>query len=315
MDGVGPLAGQEGIEEAHLVLVGERDLRSLDGLRQPRHGPRIFFHRRTLSAQTAEHPLAERVVDVVASEVGVAAASPHFEQAFIAFEDGDVERAAAQVVDQDQLLGTGLVGQGGGGGFVHQPLHRKPRHRARVARRLPLRLAEIRRDRDDGPGRTVPDRGLGSVEQRTENERGNLRWRKQLGPHRQARLGAHLSFHGDHRARRIEQPAVLRGSPHVQLAGRSASDHGGQKLDAGTVGEEFRLAVHHRADEGVGRPQIDADRKLLAIHDLLTGSPWLSSGGGRAPDAPRLPLAPAPPARSASATTTSASRRIRSPIA
>ena len=41
----------------------------------------------------------EEVVDVVAAEVGVAAGGDDFEDAFVELEDGDVEGAAAEVVD------------------------------------------------------------------------------------------------------------------------------------------------------------------------------------------------------------------------
>ena len=44
----------------------------------------------------------EQVVDVVAAEMGVAVGGDDFEDAFVQLEDGDVEGAAAEVVDGDR---------------------------------------------------------------------------------------------------------------------------------------------------------------------------------------------------------------------
>ena len=62
----------------------------------------------------------EDVVDVVAAEVGVAVGGDDLEDALVELEDGDVEGAAAEVVDGDEavFLFVEAVGQGCGGGFV-----------------------------------------------------------------------------------------------------------------------------------------------------------------------------------------------------
>jgi hypothetical protein len=61
-------------------------------------------------------------VQVIAAEAGVAVGGEHLKDAFTQFEDGEVERAAAQVVNGDlralaQAVQT--VGQRGGGRLVH----------------------------------------------------------------------------------------------------------------------------------------------------------------------------------------------------
>jgi len=49
-------------------------------------------------------PIDEDVVSVVAAKMGVAIGRLHFENAVADFEDGNIERAAAQVVDRDLLV-------------------------------------------------------------------------------------------------------------------------------------------------------------------------------------------------------------------
>src|ERR1700679_1487004 len=52
----------------------------------------------------------EEVVDVVAAEVRVASGGDDFEDALVELEDGDVEGAAAEVVDGDDAVARGAIG-------------------------------------------------------------------------------------------------------------------------------------------------------------------------------------------------------------
>ena len=44
--------------------------------------------------------LEQEIVEVVAAELGVAVTGQHLDDAFLGLDDGDVERAAAQIVDE-----------------------------------------------------------------------------------------------------------------------------------------------------------------------------------------------------------------------
>ena len=93
------------------------------------------------SAQSRNPQIDERGVDVVAAEARVAVRREHLEDALVQFEDRDVERAAAEIVDGDlravaQPVET--VGERGGGGFVDDALDGETR---RVRRRALSRCA------------------------------------------------------------------------------------------------------------------------------------------------------------------------------
>jgi len=91
--------------------------------------------------------------------MGVAAGGDDFEDAVVELEDGDVEGAAAEVVDGDDpvyaVLALGslfveAIGEGGGGGFVDQAEDVEAGDAAGVFGCLTLRVVEVGGDGDDG---------------------------------------------------------------------------------------------------------------------------------------------------------------------
>src|SRR5207237_582042 len=57
-----------------------------------------------VALEAVDQPVHDPLVEVFAAEVRVAGGREHFEQAVLELEDGDVERAAAEVVDGDELV-------------------------------------------------------------------------------------------------------------------------------------------------------------------------------------------------------------------
>ena len=70
-------------------------------------------------------PGNDRVVPVVAAQVGVAVGSFYFEDAVADFQHGNIEGAAAKVINGDVFIGllVQAVGQGRSGRFVDDAAH------------------------------------------------------------------------------------------------------------------------------------------------------------------------------------------------
>ncbi len=93
----------------------------------------------------------DALVEVVAAQAVVAVGGQHFDDAVADLQDGDVERAAAEVVNHNLLVGflVEAVGQRSGRRLVDDTQHFQTRDLAGVLGRLTLRVGEVRRDGDD----------------------------------------------------------------------------------------------------------------------------------------------------------------------
>ena len=96
----------------------------------------------------------QQVVDVVATEVGVAVGGDHLEDALVQLENRDVERAAAQIVNRNRfrVLLVETVGERCRSGLVHQAQDFQSGDAAGVLGGLPLRIVEVRGNGDDSLG-------------------------------------------------------------------------------------------------------------------------------------------------------------------
>ena len=141
--------------------------------------------------ELADDPVDDSLIEVVAAEVRVAVGRLHFDDAFADLEDRDVERAAAEVVDGDQLffLLVEPVGQRRRGRLVDDAHHLEAGDLARLLRGLTLRVVEVRRHGDDRLRHRLTEIVLGRLLQLLEDHRGDL-WRRILLV---ARLHAHVA--------------------------------------------------------------------------------------------------------------------------
>ena len=111
------------------------------------------------------NPVDDALVDIVAAQVGVAVRGLHLNQAFADFEDGDIERSAAEIIDRDGfvLLLFQSIGQGGRGGLVDDAHHFQAGDSAGILGGLALSIVKICRHGNDGLGDFLAQIGLGRL--------------------------------------------------------------------------------------------------------------------------------------------------------
>ena len=122
-------------------------------------------------SRTAERPVGERGIDVVAAERRVAAGGDDLEHAARHAQERDVEGAAAQVVDRVQALARVVeaVGDRGRGRLADQAQHGRPASSRGVLGRLALGVVEVGGHGDDGAVEVVVEGVLGALAQRRQD--------------------------------------------------------------------------------------------------------------------------------------------------
>ena len=121
----------------------------------------------------------QQVVNVVASQMGVAIGGDDFENSVLQFQDRNIERTAAKVVHRDGsvLFPVQPIGKRCRRGLVHQPQHLQPRNASRVLGCLPLGVVEVRRNGDHRLLHRRPEEAFRIAFELAQNLRGNLRRR------------------------------------------------------------------------------------------------------------------------------------------
>ena len=116
-----------------------------------------------VAADVVEGDGGEEEVDVVSTEMSIPAGGDDFEDAVVELEDGDVEGAAAEVVDGDDavFLLVEAVGEGGGGGLVDEAEDVEAGDSSGIFGGLALRVVEVGGDGDDGLGDFGAEETLG----------------------------------------------------------------------------------------------------------------------------------------------------------
>ena len=170
---------------------GELDLCFFSGFLQPLQGHLVL---RQIDAliflELFDDPVDEALVDVVAAEVCVTVGRLDFHDALADFEDRNVERTAAEIVDGDGLvvLFVETIGERGRSGLVHQTLDFETGDLARVLSCLSLCVVEICGHSNDRAFHLLAEIVFRSLFQLLQDHRGDLRRRVQLSGHLNARI-------------------------------------------------------------------------------------------------------------------------------
>ncbi len=264
----------------------ELDLRLLRGLVEALERHRIGSEVDALLAlELGDHPVDDRLVEVVAAQMVVAVRRLDLEDAVSELEHRYVEGAAAQVEDEDRLLGAFLVepvGESGGRRLVDDAHDVEAGDRAGILRRLALGVVEVRGNRDHRIGDRLAEVGLGVGLQLLQDHRADRGRRVLLAPG----LDPHVVVRslddlvGDDRhlfrdlVERAAHEALDRENGVLRVgdllpAGRRADepltvlrepDDGRRRPPALRVRDHGRLAAFEHRHAGVGRAEVDTDR-------------------------------------------------------
>ena len=232
---------------------------------------------------SADHPVDDRLVEVVAAEVVVARGGLHLEHAVGELEHRHVERAAAEVEDEHGALAllVEAVRERGRGRLVDDPQHVQPGDAAGVLRGLALGVVEVGGDGHDGVGDRLAELGLGVALQLLEDHRGDLGRRVLLavGLHARVavrarddaigddrhllghlgRLAAHEALDGEDRVLGVGDRLALRRRADEALSVLRERDDGRRGAPALGVLEDRRVAAFEDGHARVGRAEIDTD--------------------------------------------------------
>src|ERR1019366_2642522 len=120
----------------------------------------------------------EQIVDVVAAEMRIAVGGDDLEDPVMQFEDRDVERAAAQVVNRDDavLFLVEAISERRGGRFVDQAKDIEAGDAAGIFCCLTLRIVEVGRNGNDRLRNRAAEEAFRTAFELAKDERGNFRW-------------------------------------------------------------------------------------------------------------------------------------------
>ena len=244
--------------------------------------------------EVLDQEVDDPLVEVLAAEEGVAAGGPHLHHAIADFEDRNIERAAAEVVDRDVLvllaLAAQAIGEGGRGRLVQDATDLEPGDHARVLGGLTLGIVEVGGDRDDGLIDALAQVFLGALLQLLQDQGGDLgRGIQAIGRadvgvavgrlgHLEGRELPRVGHFGgivlsaDQPLDRVERVGGVRDGLALgdladqAVALRGEGDHGWGGSRPFRVGDDDRLAVLDHGDTGVRGAEIDADN---SSHEYL----------------------------------------------
>jgi hypothetical protein len=297
------------VDVGHLAG-GELDLGLLRRLLQPLQGQRVVVQvHPLLLLELRRQEIDDAHIEVLAAEEGVAVGGEHLELVLAVhlgdLDDGDIEGAAAQVIDRDLLVAALLVhavGQGRGGGLVDDALHLQAGDAAGVLGGLALGVVEVGRYGDHRLGDGLAQVVLGGLLHLLQDLGGDLRRRHLLavdlhpgvavvglgdlvGDHLHVALhhvvgvaAADQPLDGEQGVLRIGHRLALGGLADDDLAVLGVGDDGGGGAVALAVLDDADVVALHDRHAGIGGAQVDADDLAHSRFSPLFGS--VPPGGG-----------------------------------
>jgi hypothetical protein len=270
-----PVDLEPGDDDRRLPGAGQLDLGFFCCVTQPAQSDRVrrvlAFDRHARLGELAEEPIDERGVEVASAEKVVPVVADHAQEALARFEQRDVERSAAEVVDEPRARRFARRPTGGDGRRDRLLDELDALESGKTCRlRCGGRLGELEQ------GRNRHHRLLGRrpeligdvFAQRTQDLGGELLRRtfRSAGGELELVARAHEAFEFGARVGRVrvEKPPRPRADEHV-AAGVDADHARRENAALGVSDDGHFLAVEH-GRRGVGGTEVDTQVEGSAVH-------------------------------------------------
>jgi len=231
------------------------------------------------------HVVDDALVEVVATQEGIAVGAADLKHAVADVQDRDVKGAAAQIVDGDRLilLLAQAISQAGGRRLVDDTLDIQAGDPAGVLGGVALGVVEVGRDGDHGLGDRLAQVSLGVRLDLLQDHGGDFRRAVRLAAHVDAHiavrrsgylvrhqadgplhlgvgeLATHKALDGEDGVLRVNDSLVAGNRPDQALALVADGHDGGDQPPAFRRGDNRGFAAFHHGDHRVGGTQIDTD--------------------------------------------------------
>ena len=185
-----------------------------------------------------------------------------FEDAVADFENRDVERAAAEIPNEDRLVALFVetVCERRRGRLVDDAQHVETGDLAGVFGRLALRVVEVGGNGDDRFGHALAEIVARVVDELLQDHRGDLLRRVILAVDLHAIVAfAHVALDRSDRAIGVGDRLAFRELADETFAGLRECDHRRRRARAFGVGNDDGLRALHHGDDRIGRAEVDAD--------------------------------------------------------
>ena len=199
MLGAGSVSSDEGQVDLAAHSAGQLDLCLLGSFLQALSGHLILAQvDAVLGLEGVSHPVDDALVEVVAAQMGVAVGGQNFGDAVAHLDDGDIEGAAAQVVDHDLLVIflIDAVCQRSGSRLVDDTLDVQAGDGAGVLGSLTLAVVEVSGNGDDGLGDRLAQISLRISLQLLQDHSADLLGSVLLAVQGHLVVGTHLTLDG-----------------------------------------------------------------------------------------------------------------------
>ncbi len=285
--GPGRVRCDKGQRHVRLLRARKLDLRLFRRFLQPLQClPVTAQINAVLALELVAEPVNDLLVEVVTTEMRVTVRGIDLEHAFGDVEDRDVVRATTKVVDGNPLVLflVNTVGERACRRLVDDAQHVQPRDPARIFRRLPLRVVEVRRYGDNRFVHFVTEIGFGVGLELLQDHAADLlraiclaaehhlhiaiaRRADLVGDQldialhgRVVELTPDKALHRGNRILRVHHRLPLGELPDEPLATRRHRNHGGRQPAAFGVGNHGGFAALHHRHHRVRRAQVNTNR-------------------------------------------------------